>query len=238
MEITLSEAFTGVTKEKSLRKKNQCETCDGSGGDPEAGTEKCGNCGGRGRVRKEKRTIFGNIAQEVTCPECKGSGEIPKKDCSDCSGKGFKESIKKVKIDIPAGIKTGQTLKVSGQGQAAGAGTVPGDLLVNIRVKKHDKFKRDGDNLYYSAQIDYSLAALGGKAKIPTFDENGEIKEVKLKVPKGSNSGKRIKLSGKGMPRLNGYKRGDMYVDLKVNVPEKVTKKQKELLQKLKEEGL
>ena len=238
IEISLKEAFTGIEKEKSLRKKNRCQTCDGTGAKPGSGTKTCSKCDGSGKVRQEKRTIFGNIAQTARCPQCQGTGEVPKSNCSDCDGEGYQESIKKVKINIPAGIKSGQTLKVSGEGQAAGPGTVPGDLLVDIRVERHDKFKREGDDLYYSAKIDYSLAALGGKAEIPTFNEKGEIKKVKLKVPKGSNSGKRIKLTGKGMTRLNGYKRGDMYVDLKVKVPEKITKKQKELLQKLKEEGL
>ncbi len=238
MAITLEEAFTGVEKKKSLKKKNQCETCNGSGGNPDSGTETCSKCNGNGKVRQEKRTILGNISQTVTCPDCNGSGKTYKKDCDDCNGQGWKEEIKKVKIKIPAGIKSGQTLKVSGEGQAAGPGTIPGDLLVNINVKEHDKFKRDGDNLYYKAKIPYTLAALGGKAKIPTFDKDGSIKKVNLKVPKGSNSGKTVRLSGEGMPRLNGYRRGDMYVDLKVRVPEKVNKKQKELLQKLEAEGL
>ena len=238
MSITLEEAFTGTEKKKSLKKKNECKACNGTGGDSDSGTEKCSKCNGNGRIRQEKRTILGNISQTVTCPECKGSGETYKENCSDCSGKGWKEEIKKVKIKIPAGIKSGQTLKVSGEGQAGGPGTVPGDLLVNINVKKHDKFKREDDDLYYKAKIPYSLAALGGKAEIPTFAKDGSIKNVKLKIPKGSNSGKTIRLSGKGMPRLNGYKRGDMYVDLKVRVPEKINKKQEELLQKLEEEGL
>ena len=238
MEITLEEAFTGVQKKKSLKKKNVCKNCDGSGAKPGAGTKTCDQCNGSGQVKKEKRTIFGNIAQAVKCSKCSGTGEIPKSKCSNCDGRGYNESINKVKINIPSGIKSGQTLKVSGEGQAAGPGTIPGNLLVDIKVKDHKQFKRDGDDLYYSAKINYSLAALGGKAEIPTFNDEGEIKNVKLKVPKGSKSGKRVKLTGKGMPRLNGYKRGDMYVDLKVRVPKKVSKKQKEILQELEKEGL
>ena len=238
MSITLEEAFTGVEKKKSLKKKNVCEKCKGSGGEPNSGTKTCPECNGAGKIKKEKRTFLGTVMQEVRCSNCNGSGEVPKKDCSKCKGQGWEEEIKKVKINIPAGIKTGQTLKVSGEGQAAGPGTVPGDLLVKIKVEKHNKFDREGDDLYYKANIPYSLAALGGKAEIPTFAKDGSIKKVKLKVPKGSDSGKTIRLSGKGMPKLNGYKRGNLYVDLRVEVPEKTTKEQKEILEKLQEKGL
>ena len=238
MTIDLEDAFTGVEKKKSLKKRNVCKKCDGSGGEPQSGTKTCPECSGSGQVKKEKRTFLGTVMQTVRCSKCNGSGEIPKESCSKCGGEGWNEEIKKVKIKIPAGIKTGQTLKVSGEGQAAGPGTVPGDLLVKIKVRKHDKFKREGDDLFYKANISYSLAALGGKAKIPTFAKDGTIKQASLKIPKGSDSGKTVRLSGKGMPKLNGYKRGDLYVDLNIEVPEKVTKKQKKILEQLKEEGL
>ncbi len=238
LSITLEEAFSGVKKEKSLKKKNECNKCDGSGAKPGSSKKDCEKCNGRGKIKTEKQTIFGSFAQVSTCPTCKGVGEVPEEKCDKCNGKGWKESIKKVNIDIPAGIRSGQTLKVSGEGHSGGLGVISGDLLVEIRVKKDDRFKRKGDHLYYEKKIPFSLAALGGKVKIPTFAEDGKIKQIKLKVPKGSQSGKRIKLSGKGMPKLQGYKRGDLYIDLKIDVPDKLTKNQRQILSKLKEEGL
>ncbi|MGM0438853.1 MAG: molecular chaperone DnaJ [Patescibacteria group bacterium] len=238
ISITLNEAYTGVEKKKSLRKKNTCSKCDGSGAKPGTKMKTCPECNGKGKIKTEKRTIFGNMAQVTTCPKCKGTGEVPKEKCDNCDGKGWEESIKKVKINIPAGIKSGQTLKVSGEGHAGGKGVVPGNLLVDIKVENHDLFDREGNDLYYEADIPFSLAALGGKAEIPTFKEDGTIKKVKVKIPKGSDSGKTIRLSGKGMPRLQGYKQGNLYVNLNVRVPEKVTKKQKEVLEELKKEGL
>ncbi len=238
ISISLKEAFTGTEQKKSLKKRAECKTCDGTGAKPGTNMKTCSKCEGRGKIKKQTRTILGNFSQTTTCPECKGSGEVPAKECDDCDGKGWEERIEKIKIKVPAGIKSGQTLRVSGKGQVAGPGTIPGDLLVNIRVEGNSKFKRKEDDLYHETDIPYSLAVLGGKIKIPVFQSDGSIKKINLKVPKGSSSGKRIKLSGKGMPKLNGYKRGDLYIDLNIEVPKKINKEQKKLLKKLNEKGL
>lgn len=235
--ISLEDAFKGTVVKKSLKKKNTCDRCDGSGAEPDSEMKTCPECDGTGQKETRKRTILGTISQKTTCEKCHGKGEIPEKKCSKCNGKGWVESIKDLKIKIPAGIKSGQTIRLSGKGNAVEGG-VPGDLLVNIRIKSHKFFERKGDDLHYEAKIPFSLATLGGKTEIPTFDEDKKIKKIKLKVPSGSKSGKVIKLSGKGMPKLQGYSSGDLYIKLIIEVPDKFTKKQKKLLSDLEEAGL
>ncbi len=238
IEINLKEAFTGIEKEKSLKRKVSCGSCSGTGGDPKAGTEKCSNCNGSGKLKKEMSSLFGTTIRVVVCENCHGKGNIPKKECGDCSGSGIVEKIEKVKFNIPAGIENGQTLKVSGKGNVAGKEGVSGDLLVNITVKKDKLFRREGSNLYHDKEISFTKAVFGGSVKIPTFSTDGELKNVKLKIPKGIHSGKIIKLSDKGMPLLSSYKRGDLYVKIKVSIPQKLTGKQKKILKELEKEGL
>ncbi len=238
MTITLKEAFTGVVKEKSLKKRNSCGACDGSGAEKKKGYKTCSECDGSGKIKKNQRTIFGSFAQVAICSNCRGAGKIPKKECKECSGQGWVESIKKIKIKIPQGISSGQIIRISGKGHAVGPGGASGDLLVEVSVKSNKFFKRDGKNLHHETKISFSQAVLGGSVEIPTFDEGGDIKKKKLKIPKGSESGKIIKLSGEGMPELSGYGRGDLYVKLKIEVPQKTTRNQRKILKKLEEEEL
>jgi molecular chaperone DnaJ len=235
--INLDEAFTGTVKKKSIKKRNVCNHCQGSGAEP--GTEKktCPDCNGDGFKETRRKTFLGTISQKSTCSTCNGSGEVPKKECTKCKGKGWVESIKDMKIKIPAGIKSGQTIRLSGKGQAVKGGK-PGDLLVEVRVKNNTEFNRKGDNLHLEKKISYSQAVLGDSIKIPVFDEDGQLKKVNLKIPKGSKSGKTIKLSDRGMPALSGYSRGDLYIKLIIEVPKKTTKKQRKIINQLKEEGL
>ncbi len=236
--IDLSQAFTGTTIEKKLKKRNVCNSCSGSGADSGSGLKTCSRCNGKGKTETRKRTFFGTFSQMEICKKCNGTGEIPEKECPECGGEGRVEDIRNINIKIPRGIKSGQTIRVSNKGHAGKRGEKPGDLLVKVRIKKHKIFKRKGDDLYQTTHISFSQAALGGVVKVPIFDQNGDIKDVKLKVPKGSESGKTIRLSGKGMPQLSGYGQGDLYIDLKIKIPKKISKKQKELLKKLKKEGL
>ncbi len=238
MTVTLKESFTGTVKEKSIKKRVDCSTCKGSGSKPGTKKKECPDCQGRGRIKKEKRSFFGTFSQIVECPKCEGSGSIPEKECKKCSGKGWVEEIEKLKIKIPSGIKSGQTIRLSGKGHSGGSKADSGDLLVEVKVKNETPFKRKGDDLYYQAKISFSQAVLGGSIKIPVFSSEGSLSKLKLKIPKGSSSGKVIKLSGKGMPQLSGYKRGDLYVKLEIDVPKKPTGKQKKVLNKLSEEGL
>ncbi len=237
LKISLAEAFTGVKKNKSLKKKNNCKACNGTGAKNKK-MKTCSQCNGQGKRKEKRKTFFGTFAQVVTCNKCQGSGEIPENECPKCKGKGWVESIEKVSFEIPAGISSGQTLRVSSKGHAGEKNSPPGDLLVNVEVEKNNLFERDGMDLYHEAEISFSKAAMGGTIKVPAFNKKGEIKKVKLKIPKGSKPGKKLKLSGKGMPQLSGYKRGDMYVKLTIEVPQKLTKKQKEALNNLSNEGL
>lgn len=237
ISISLQEAFTGTVKKKSIKKRNTCDRCDGSGAEPGAGKKTCPDCDGTGFTQTRRKTFLGTISQKSTCNTCNGSGEIPKKECNKCNGNGWVESIKELKIKIPAGIKSNQTIRLSGKGQAIKGGT-PGDLLVEVRVKNNSQFTRKGDDLHLEKEITYSQAVLGDSVEIPVFNEKGELKKVKLKIPKGSKSGKVIKLSNKGMPTLSGYKRGDLYIKLIIKVPQKISRKQKNLINNLKKEGL
>lgn len=236
--ISLKEAFTGAEKEKSLKRKIQCKKCSGTGADSKAGTTTCPKCGGSGQLKKEIKTFFGTTIKVVVCDNCHGTGKIPKKKCPKCSGSGIVEKIQNIKIEIPPGIENGQTIKISGKGNVSKKEGKPGDLLVQVKVKQDKLFKREGKDLYYEAEVPFTKAVFGGMAKIPTFSEEGKIKNVKLKIPKGIHSGKTIKLSGKGMSVLSGYKRGDLYVKVKIFTPKKLTHQQKKLLKELQQEGL
>ncbi len=237
MEITLEEAFSGVKKEKKLNKYTVCSSCKGSGA-KDRKMKTCPDCEGSGKVREERKTLFGTFAQMSVCSSCNGKGQIPKEKCSECGGEGRNREIKTVNIKIPSGIKSGQSIRMSGAGHAGKLGNPAGDLIVSVRIKKDSRFRREGSDLYHQTKITFSQAALGGEVKIPVFQEDGKIKKVSLKIPKGSSSGKTIRLSDKGMSKLQGYGRGDMFIDLQVEVPKKITKKQKNLLKELGKEGL
>jgi len=237
ISINLREAFSGTIKKKSIKKRNTCKHCQGSGAEPGTDKKTCPDCNGDGFKETRRKTFLGTISQKSTCNKCGGTGKIPKEECNKCNGKGWVESIEEIKVKIPAGIKSGQTIRLSEKGQAIKGGK-SGDLLVEIRVKNNTEFTRKGDDLHLEKNITYSQAVLGDSIKIPVFDEEGELKKVNLKIPKGSKSGKIIKLSDKGMPTLSGYSRGDLYIKLIINIPKKTTKTQKKLIKKLKEEGL
>ncbi len=237
LQISLREAFSGVIKKKDLNKYVVCEDCKGSGG-KNGKMKKCSDCEGTGKIKEERRTFFGNFAQVSICSTCHGRGEVPKDECPKCGGEGRRKEIKTVKIKIPSGIRTGQSIRISEAGHAGKMGSPAGDLLVSIRVKEDDRFRREGSDLHHDAAITFSQAVLGGKVEVPVFEDDGKIKNVKLNVPKGSSSGKTIRLSGKGMPKLQGYGRGDAFIHLNIEIPKKTTKKQKSLLKELKKEGL
>jgi len=177
---------------------------------------------------------LGTITRYVVCPECKGEGKIPEKICNVCQGEGRIEGKEQIEVDIPAGVDSGQTIKFPGRGEAGRRGRKAGDLYIRIFVRPHSLFKRKGDDLYFSLPISLSQAALGDEIEIPTLEGNN----ILLKIPSGIESGKIFRISKKGIPHFSGFGRGNLYVKLEVKVPQRLTKKQKELLEKLKEEGL
>jgi molecular chaperone DnaJ len=234
LEIPLEDTLKGSEKEISLYKMITCSRCQGTGAEPGTKIKECFSCRGTGEVQQIKKTFFGSFTRYTVCPECGGEGYRPEKPCNVCNGEGRIKGEEDIKIWIPAGVDTNQVIKVEKAGEAGRRGGKPGDLYVRIFVKKHPIFKRKGDDLYISVPVSFSQAALGDEIEIPTL----EGKKILLKVPSGTDSGKILRISGKGIPHFSGYGRGNLYVELIVKTPKKLTKKQKELLEKLKEEGI
>lgn len=234
VEISLEDTYSGVEKEFNLVKNGQCPRCNGMGSEPGTKIQECFSCRGTGQVQQIKKTFFGSFTKYVVCPECGGEGYRPEKPCNVCKGEGRIKGEKKVKITVPAGVDNNQVIRVEGEGESGRRGGKSGDLYVRIFVKPHEVFKRKGDDLLAAVKISISQSVLGGEVEVPTI----EGKNILLKVPAGTESKKVFRVSGKGIPRYGSYGRGDMYVELNIAVPKKLSKKQKELLEKLQEEGL
>lgn len=232
LELTLEDIYKGLKKEIKLRKSVKCPNCKGTGGEPKSGMKKCSICGGGGEVHQTQRTLFGSFSRVIICPDCQGGGEIPEKKCSKCKGGGVITDIETIMVNIPFGVDDGQIIKLEGQGEAGKKGELPGDLYIRIHLKKHKDFIKKGDDIYYELSISFTRAALGDKIEIPTLE-----RKVKLKIPAGIQSGKLIRIKGKGMPRASG-ERGDQFVKIQIEIPKKLSQKAKNLLKKLKEEGL
>ena len=237
IELTLEEALAGVEKEIKLYLSVACTKCGGTGAEAGSKMEKCRTCDGTGYVQKQRRTMFGAFAQNEICSDCQGTGEKPQKKCGKCGGDGRVKEEKIIKIKIPAGIAEGQTIRVSGAGEAGfrpGSGkSAAGELYVTAHLKKHSLFERRGDDLIYKLDINFSQAALGDDVMIPTLKG-----KIKLKVPAGIQSGKIIKIGGGGFPHLQGRGAGDMYISVQIATPEKLSRKQRSILEELQKEGL
>ncbi len=228
LELDFEEAVFGVETEVKLNLNDTCEHCKGKTVEPGHQMKKCDTCKGSGQEVRVAKTIFGNIQQAVTCQTCRGKGEIPEKDCSVCGATGVQRKDKNVKIKIPAGIDDGAVIRLREYGEATANGN-KGDLYVNIRVKPHKEFTREGLLILSSVHIDMVDAALGTETEINTVDG-----PVKMKVPAGTQSGTDFKLSGHGVPHLKSDKRGSHIVTVEVDTPVKLNKQQKELLEQFK----
>jgi molecular chaperone DnaJ len=185
-------------------------------------------------VQEVKRTILGSYTTFAICPECKGEGNIPEKSCNVCKGEGRTKGQETIEFTVPAGIDNNQLIELEGRGDAGKKGGKSGNLYVKVHVKKHAIFERRGDDVYASKEITYSQAALGDDVEMPTLAGN----PIMLVVPAGTESGKLLRISGKGIPHFGGYGNGNMYVELMVKTPKKLSREQKKLLEQLKEEGL
>lgn len=235
IEISFEDAIFGTEAELNLNMEDTCEHCKGTTVEPGYELKTCDQCKGAGQVTNVMRTVFGNIQQSAPCPKCHGKGKIPEKICSVCHGKGTQRKRQNIKLKIPAGIDDGATIRLREHGEAI-AGGPKGDLYVNIRVKPHKKFTREGDLILSSEHIDIVDAALGTEIDVETVDG-----KVHMKVPAGTQSGTDFKLSGHGVPHLKGTSRGAHIVTITVDTPTKLTKEQQELLnqfQKHKKRGL
>lgn len=234
LEASLEEVLAGIDKEVSIYKTNQCSRCQGSGAEPGTSVEECFSCRGTGEVQQIKKTFLGSFTQWTVCPECKGEGHRPKKPCNVCKGEGRVKGEEAIHIKIPAGVDTNQIIKIAGKGEAGRRGGKAGDLYIRVFVKPHPIFERKGDDLYTSVAISLTQAALGDEIEIETLEKT----KILLIVPAGTESGRVLRITGKGIPHFSGHGRGNLYVELIVKIPKKLSKKQKELLEELKKEGI
>ena len=227
VEITLEfeEAVFGVEKNIRLKKNINCDICNGSGAEPGSKVENCATCHGSGYVSQIQQTFLGNIRSQAVCPKCQGEGKIYDKKCHKCHGEGTVVSDEEIRVKIPAGIDNGQSLRLSGKGEAKGKGT-PGDLYVRIRVKSNTNFVRKGYDIYSKEFVSVSQAILGGKIEVATVDGL-----VNLKVPEGTQSHTEFRLKDKGIPHLEGRGRGDHLVEIIVRIPKSLTKQQRKLIE-------
>ncbi|MEI4260549.1 molecular chaperone DnaJ [Roseovarius sp. D0-M9] len=222
MRVTLEEAYRGLQKTINVPTSVQCTSCDGSGAEGGAEPTTCPTCSGMGKVRAQQ----GFFTVERTCPTCSGMGQIVQNPCKACGGQGRVEKDRALSVNIPAGVETGTRIRLSGEGEAGMRGGPPGDLYIFIEVAKHPLFEREETNLYCNVPVSMISAAIGGDIEVPTIDGG----RSKVKIPEGSQSGRQMRLRGKGMPALRGGGFGDMFIELAVETPVNLTSKQKDLL--------
>lgn len=225
IDITFEEAAFGCSKKINITTQEKCDSCDGTGAKKGSPVETCSQCHGTGRVQTRQRTILGFMTTETTCPQCRGEGKIIKEPCRDCRGTGVVRKNKTIEIQIPAGIDNGQTIQLSGKGEAGAKGGPNGDLLITVRVRPHEIFRREDYDIYIDMPISFVQAALGAKVQVPTLDG-----PVELTIPEGTQTSSRFRMKGKGIPYLRNKTRGDQYVTVTVEVPKNLSSKQKEIL--------
>lgn len=226
VRIKFEEAVFGCEKEIEITLKDECPKCHGTGAKEGTQPVTCSKCGGKGQVMYTQQSLFGAMRSVQTCPDCHGTGKIVKEKCSDCAGSGYISSRKKIQVTIPAGIDDGQSIRIAGKGEPGANGGQRGDLLVEVNVMRHPIFQRQDYNLYSTAPISFVQAALGGDVRISTIDG-----DVLFPIKAGTQTDTKIRLKGKGVPSLrNKNLRGDQYVTLVVQVPEKLSSAQKEAL--------
>lgn len=233
LSIDFAESIFGVKKDVKLYKMMACPKCSGHGAEPGTKIHSCTRCQGTGEVTTIQKTVFGGIRTKVACPECQGEGNIIEKRCKSCGGQGRVRTQETLQVAIPGGMEHGGTIRLRGQGEAGLHGSGAGDLFITIRIRADKHMSREGNDLFMSSGIDISQGVLGDTIEIKTPDG-----PVSLKIPSGTQSGKMFRLTGLGVPYLQKNGRGDLYVTVNIKIPEHLNKKQRELFEKLKEEGL
>jgi molecular chaperone DnaJ len=223
MEITLADAYAGKTAQIRVPTSIACETCSGTGAKAGTKPKSCPTCSGMGKVRASQ----GFFTIERTCPACQGRGEVIEDPCATCSGAGRVTKERTLSVNIPAGVEDGTRIRLANEGEAGLRGGPSGDLYIFLSVKPHDFFQRDGADIFCKVPISMTTAALGGQIEVPTVE--GEM--TRVKIPEGSESGKQFRLKGKGMPVLRSKLTGDMYIQVDVETPKNLTRKQRELLE-------
>ena len=230
VEIDLSEAFTGTKANVRVATRFSCDACSGSGSaDKTASADTCATCGGAGRVRAQQ----GFFLVERTCPSCGGAGRTIRNPCRVCLGAGTVPRDKTLSVQIPAGVEDGTRIRLSGEGEAGGRGAPPGDLYVHVGIRPHGIFQRDGANIFCRVPLRMTQAALGGEIEVPTIDGTA----AKVKIPAGTQSGEQFRLRSKGFSVLRSAQRGDMYIQVAVETPQSLTRRQRELLDEFEAEA-
>jgi len=226
LSITLEEAYSGKKQNIQFSSTDKCTSCKGSGSKPGHSADRCTYCGGNGKIRSNQ----GFFTVQQTCPQCSGSGEEITNPCNDCGGSGNRQISKKISVTIPKGVDDGTRIRLAGKGESGMRGGASGDLYLFINIKSHDLFKRSDVNLFFEFPLSIADAALGTTIEIPTIDG----KKAKIKIPDGTQDGKQFRLKGKGMPFMRRGDYGDLYVQVKTEVPVYLNKEQKDLLEKFR----
>jgi len=230
VEIDLKDAFTGTKANVRVATRMTCDACGGTGSlDKASGSDNCGTCGGAGRVRAQQ----GFFLVERTCPTCGGSGKVVRNPCRICTGSGTVPREKTLAVQVPAGVEDGTRIRLSGEGEAGLRGAPPGDLYVHIGIRPHELFQRDGANIFCRVPLRMPQASLGGEIEVPTIDGSAS----KVKIPAGTQSGDQFRLRGKGFSVLRSAQRGDMYIQVAVETPQNLTRRQRELLEEFERES-
>lgn len=231
LNFIFGESIFGVNKDIYINKQTICQTCGGTGAQPGTKMETCSYCGGQGQTKEVKRTILGSFSTTRVCPNCHGQGEVPKEKCSSCKGAGVIKKEVKINLNIPAGIEDGEILKARGKGEEVQNG-IAGDLFIRISVKKHALYQKDGVNLKIDLSVKLTEALVGTEKSIEMLDG----KKLKIKIPNGSNNNDLLRIKGKGVPTKES--RGDLIIRIKVLMPNKLSRKAKNLIEELEKEGL
>ncbi|MGQ0484725.1 MAG: molecular chaperone DnaJ [Hyphomicrobiales bacterium] len=229
MEIALTEAYTGKTAQIRVPSSVTCEVCSGSGAKPGSHPKTCGTCGGVGAVRSQS----GFFTVERTCPTCQGRGQVISDPCGNCGGQGRVTKERTLSVSIPAGVEDGTRIRLANEGEAGLRGGPPGDLYIFLSVRPHDFFQRDGADLFCKVPVSMTVAALGGEIEVPTIDG----KKARVTIPEGAQTGKQFRLKSKGMPVLRSSQHGDMYIQVTVETPVNLTRRQRELLREFEKEA-
>ncbi|MGB4775884.1 MAG: molecular chaperone DnaJ [Daejeonella sp.] len=228
VKLTLEEIAKGVEKKVKVNKQVICNTCDGTGAKDKTSINTCRTCGGSGSVRRVTNTILGQMQTTSTCPACNGNGSEITAKCNTCHGEGLTRGEETISINIPAGVSEGMQLSMSGKGNAAPRGGVPGDLIILIEELPHETLKREGNNIIYDLHLSLIDATLGSSVEVPTIDG-----KAKIKIEPGTQGGKILRLKGKGVPEVNSYHRGDQLIYVNIWTPKVVSKDERDLLEKL-----
>jgi molecular chaperone DnaJ len=230
VEIDLVQAAHGATVEVSYEAINRCEHCHGNGAEPGTPIATCERCGGAGQLQAATRTPFGQMVRTVVCDVCQGDGRVPEQPCRNCRGRGRRASQRTIEVEVPAGIASGQRLRLGGRGHAGELGAQPGDLYVLMRVREDERFIREGDDLITALDVPAPLAALGGTLEVPTLESSAEVE-----LAPGTQPGEMLTIRSEGMPSLGRKRRGNLRVVVNVVIPRRLSEEQRELLERLNE---